>query len=238
MFLGSYTIPRWDLARALTLMPFGQIKYVLHVEWSLTYEIFFYLVCAIWALKPIRKYYLPFLIVWFFIILRFPLFQSSMLLKFSQIFLSQYNYYFILGGFIYYLNKSKQVKDQRIALIISLAFVGIYTTLFYFRMYPPLNPTLLLSIAFAGFLYGVIQLKTSSKNTLVALGDYSYGLYLTHMPIIIIIFTLWSQFVDKINSFAGFLAFGTALTFGWHFGKFDVGLHRWIKTQSGLSRLL
>lgn len=41
VFLGDYTVSWWDLVRALTLLPLGQIQYVLPVEWSLTYEIFF-----------------------------------------------------------------------------------------------------------------------------------------------------------------------------------------------------
>lgn len=160
------------------------------------------------------------------------------MLKLHQIPLSTYNYYFIFGGLVYYLKKCKQIADQRTALIILTAFAGLYTVLFYFRMYLPLIPTLFLSIAFAGLLYGVTQIKTSSKNRLIELGNYSYGLYLTHVPVIVIIFTLWTQFVDKINSYAVLLAFGAALTFGWYFGKLDVGIHRWIKTQSGLRRFL
>lgn len=108
MFLGAYTVSRWDLIQALTLLPVGQIKYVLGVEWSLTYEIFFYMLCAIWAIGPLKKYYLHFLIVWFLTILWFRFPQENMLLEIHQIPISQYNYYFIVGGFIYYLNKHKK----------------------------------------------------------------------------------------------------------------------------------
>lgn len=238
MFLDTYTIPHWNLAQALTLLPLGQIKYVLSVEWSLTYEIFFYMLCTVWAMGPLRKYYLRLLIVWFLVILVLQYQQESLLLKLHQIPFSKYNYYFILGGFIYYLNKRKKIANQNFALIILGVSAGLYILLFHIRTYLPATPTLILGIAFAGVLYGMLQLSTSPTSALITLGDHSYGLYLTHVPIIVIILTLWADFVGGVNTLAGLLAFGTALTFGWLFGKIEVALHRWIKTQSGLRRFL
>lgn len=238
MFLGSYTIPRRDLLQALTLLPSGQITYVLGVEWSLTYEIFFYVVCSVLIIGPLRKYHLHFLFAWFFSILAVQFRQANVLLELHQIPFSQYNHYFIMGGFVYYFNRRKRIANLTASLTILGMSVGLYTMLFYFRTYLPISPSLPMSIAFAGLLYAILQFEIPSTNPLVKLGDYSYGIYLLHVPIITIILKSWLHFVGGIDTYAGFLAFGTALLFGWHFGKLEVALHGWIKTWSGLRHVL
>jgi peptidoglycan/LPS O-acetylase OafA/YrhL len=234
MFLGSYAIPRRDLFQALTLLPSGQITYVLGVEWSLTYEIFFYVVCSVLVIGRLRKYHLHFLVAWFFIILAVQFQQANVLLELHQIPFSQYNYYFIMGGFVYYFNRHKRIADKFASLTILGMSVILYTLLLYFRTYLFISPSLLLSVAFAGLLYAILQFEIPSTNPLVKLGDYSYGIYLVHVPIVTIILKSWLHFVGRIDTYAGSVAFGAALLFGWYFGKLEVALHRRIKTWHGL----
>jgi len=196
MLLGFYSVSRLDLAKALTLLPMGQITYILRVEWSLTYEIF----------------------------------------------LSQFNLYFIMGGFVYYINKRKKVKNKYVNFIIMTVSLMSYILLFYFRTHPFLSSDtllgLLMSTAFAVFIYSFLQLETSQTNILVKFGDYSYGIYLIHVTTIIVSLELWKQFMGEIGTLAGFFAFGVSLTFGWLFGNLDVTLHRWIKSQPGIRQVI
>lgn len=196
MLLGFYSVSRLDLAKALTLLPMGQITYILRVEWSLTYEIF----------------------------------------------LSQFNLYFIMGGFVYYINKRKKVKSKYINFIIMTVSLMSYILLFYFRTHPFLSSDILLgllmSTAFAVFIYSFLQLETSQTNILVKFGDYSYGIYLIYVTTIIVSLELWKQFMGEIGTLAGFFTFGVSLTFGWLFGNLDVTLHRWIKSQPGIRQVI
>jgi len=242
MLLGFYSVSRLDLAKALTLLPMGQITYILRVEWSLKYEIFFYLVCTIWAIGYFKNFYPYFLAAWFMIIIGVQFQQSHLLLHINEIFLSQFNLYFIMGGFVYYINKRKKVKNKYVNFIIMTVSLMSYILLFYFRTHPFLSSDtllgLLMSTAFAVFIYSFLQLETSQTNILVKFGDYSYGIYLIHVTTIIVSLELWKQFMGEIGTLAGFFAFGVSLTFGWLFGNLDVTLHRWIKSQPGIRQVI
>lgn len=53
-----------SLLTSMSLLTFGPIQYTLNVEWTLIYEVFFYLVCSVFAIRTWKKAFLPFLIVW------------------------------------------------------------------------------------------------------------------------------------------------------------------------------
>ena len=56
--------PSTKLYLALSLLPLGKQSYSLGVEWSLIYEIFFYVICSVFAFNYLKRFFLYFLIAW------------------------------------------------------------------------------------------------------------------------------------------------------------------------------
>jgi peptidoglycan/LPS O-acetylase OafA/YrhL len=93
-----------------------------------------------------------------------------------------------------------------------------------------------LGLGFSAFiLLGVLRdrgtAETSTKSKfLERMGDYSYGLYLVHVPVITIILAkLHSGYHLEINGLIGAVATAAALVAGWYYGKVDLILHRHFK---------
>lgn len=229
---GSYN----KLISALTLLPLGTTPtYPLNIEWTMIYEVFFYVICSIFTLKFFKRFFLTFLIIWGIVItvahnvLGTP---SSELTTIKLIAFSTYNYFFIIGAIVYYFSKIKKITSTRVN------FTGIFlstATLLTFY-YVILKHSVLLmkfnflifAILFGCIVYFVVNLHAKKTTMFVRCGDYSYGIYLIHAQTLYIVLTLWNkQF--PINELASSIALIVALFVSWNFGKFEYKLHKVLK---------
>lgn len=149
-----------------------------------------------------------------------------------NVFLSGYNIPFIFGGFSYYMVKS--VKDIK-GIYILLGFVvaiAIYVIHFMFSDF-----TMKITLVGAGFATLVFTVSVrdlqdraqENKTVTERLGDYSYGMYLLHVPVIIFIYNTSMVMSGGVNTVVAACALLLALSLGWYYGKLDVYLHRRLK---------
>lgn len=178
--------------RALSLLPFGVIPYPLGVEWSLIYEIFFYLILT--TLSQLRKHWLFNLAMagWAGLILAgyfvggwsftVPLPTWSML-PFSLMNLT------FIAGVVAYQIYSRVTRFRWWLLPLAIVALCLART-----NYDPL-------LTFAGLAFGcgALVVWAAAQSTVfdlaaaspfVKLGNYSYGLYLLHVPLILLILRL------------------------------------------------
>jgi hypothetical protein len=186
---------------SLTLIPDG--KPALSVAWTLTFEMFFYVVfCISFISKKVWNY---FLIFWFFIIFYFNYIQG--LPNFSQnslmrIFLSTYNLEFILGYILTCLITSK-LKVKRLFSIMALTFfLSLFVILkinnksfFYFDI----NLIFVCASFFIIYLAIDYNIKLNKKAIVMIIGNATYSIYLVHNPLQMVVIRI----LPKIsNSFS------------------------------------
>jgi peptidoglycan/LPS O-acetylase OafA/YrhL len=267
MVFGSWSFGLNDL-KALTLLPFGSSPtYPLGVEWTLVYEVFFYLVCAIFANRLLRGFFPYFLICWM-LWLQIAFWGLNADRWFGQgdtlflpsarhIFNSFMNELFVSGGLAYYV--FKRLPALNIAWIIALLAVAAIN---YVATDPALAHNLLgapprylwwmrhtpahLTLRSFSFCLVVIACCMYERNAgkiargmiahrLEQFGDYSYALYLVHVPIItFILFAAKAMRGGQpVSDGVCCAALIAALVCGWKFGKVDVGLHQFFKRTLG-----
>lgn len=219
-----------DLARALTLLPFGQIKYPLAVEWSLVYEIFFYVVICVAALFGWKRTRDLLCIVWlaaiaidFFL----PPPRASVFLPTpGQIFFSAFNVPFIVGMIVHRVHLRVPDSVRTLALLAAPALVlGSDLTARSEARF------LLQGLGFGALvLWAVLadrHRRVAPGNALVVLGDWSYGLYLVHVPVITALLALGvGANVPGEIVFIAIVAIAVAL--GSAFGAVESAFYRWL----------
>lgn len=236
---GGISTPK--LHYALSLLPVGEQTYPLSVEWSLIYEIFFYAICSVFALRFFRYFFPYFLVAWFIVIYIAQHYYHAptlLLPTAGDIFFSAFNIPFILGGISFYAFKNaqrhaEQLDDKYLGGVFA---IGAALFVIHFRLseFP-------LRLAFLGAGLGLVifvatlrdakKENTGRKTLLERFGDNSYGIYLLHVPVITIIYSLMNSRLGKIDEYAAFLALFLALTIGYYFGKIDVFMHRNLKRR-------
>jgi len=124
-----------SICKALLLLPFGTTPtYPLGVEWTLVYEVFFYLVCSIFANDLLRRAFPYFLLGWFiWLVTAFTELNADIWFspaRGASIFLptavnipsSFMNALFIGGGLIYYIFKRlPPLGGKAVSLLVALA---------------------------------------------------------------------------------------------------------------------
>ena len=222
--------------KAFSLLPFGNVTYTMGVEWTLVYEVFFYFVCAVFTLNILREWFHIFLWGWLAVILIFaynaaaP--QIQMHPTFNTIFFDLYNMYFVGGGLTYYFYKRFPLKNQIIGKILicsGIVYMSGYSVFTQISWFSKAQLFILLFCC-CGVLLGALSIKTSSfkksKQFLMKIGDYSYALYLVHMPTILLIFLYYKFNIGRpIDSTIALIAFFASLGLGWLVGKLDVFIH-------------
>lgn len=187
-----------SLLTSLTLIPDG--RPALSVAWTLTFEVFFYVVfCISFISKKAWNYFLMF---WFIFIFYFNYIQvlpSYLQNAFSKIFLSTYNLEFILGYLLSCLVTSKfKIKSSYLwfGLVIFLSLFIILKlnkiSCFYFDL------NLIFGCASFIIIYIAIlnKKKLHKKALLMMIGNATYSIYLVHNPLQMIVI----RFLPKINT--------------------------------------
>ena len=214
-----------DIKYFLLLPMEPQSKSFLTVEWTLAYEVFFYLVSSFFCNKYFRNYYLYFLLIWLVFVLGSWLFYGGIGSSFWPIFpgsfLSVWNVGFILGGIIFYLKKF-------IFSINIYLYVGICMLLFS-EFGGNYTRHIIVPLSFAFIFIFIIFNQTDIYGILLLLGDCSYALYLIHVNIIYFCINRFHSAVSHMQMF--FISLGFVALVALFIGIFDRYLYKKIKSQ-------
>ena len=216
------------LPQALTLLPLGGADYPLGgVEWSLVYEVFFYALLAVIAKVPLRNAREWAMLAWLVAIAALsrsgPVYATSFLPTFGTIVFSAFNLPFIAGVLAYsWFRRVERLPVAALAIAVPLALVAAERA-----------GSTELQIAFlaAGFASTVLvaaefsrRRDASLSNPLVRLGDWSYGLYLVHVPVIWAVLVAGGFPPDAANA-AFVTAVGIAVAVGSAYGAVEIALY-------------
>jgi len=239
VFLGSYVVSPRDFFQTLTLLPIGQEQFALRVEWTLVFEIFFYIICSLFTHPWLKKIYPFFLVIWIGLIMAGNEAVKNAVPNGLDILLDPRNLAFLFGGLAYYLTRLNIRFNGKQAILVFGSLAGAYILGYYIHD-GAIRKTLLLHTVsgesvralFMGlFVYAAIYIPFNPQSFWVRFGDYSYGVYLTHAPIIYITYMLFLKSGLSLNGLPAIIALTIALWVGWQFGRFDVWLHQWLKNQ-------
>jgi exopolysaccharide production protein ExoZ len=177
------------LLPALTLLPVGGADYPLGgVEWSLVYEVFFYTVLAGVALLPARNAREFAMIGWLAAIVAMRIFGPLRATSFvpgpGMIAFSAFNLPFIAGVLGYsWFRRVPRLPLLPLACAVPIAlFAADRATTAEIQLG-------IQAIGFAALVLAAAELSrrrdASATNPFVKLGDWSYALYLVHVPVIL-----------------------------------------------------
>ncbi|HFI5640609.1 TPA: acyltransferase family protein [Raoultella planticola] len=171
---------KFSLLNTVTLFPLNDN--IVMVGWTLSYELFFYIVFALCMQFPVRKEIsIPLLITVSFILGRF---LNNDFLSNSVVF------EFILGVFSY-LIYSKNIFSGNVIfnlLVISISIGWMCLSPFGVRFYDLGIPSFLIFNSY------VTLLRNANGGLLSLIGDASYSIYLTHLLSISAIFLIEHKF--------------------------------------------
>ncbi len=191
---------------SLTLIPYGNPA--LSVAWTLSFELFFYLVFSISFLS--KKLWNYFSCFWFAGILFFNYnfyIEGITVDPLLKIFFSTYNIEFLIG-YILALLITKNLVLSKLFIITTLVFSGVL--FIYIKICKIVLFTFDLNFLFAIFTFIIVyifiifyNIKINKISILMMIGNATYSIYLIHNPLQMIIF----RFYPKINSyFEAFIA--------------------------------
>lgn len=244
---GRYSAGWAECLKSLTLLPVERGMGILRIEWTLVYEVFFYLVCTVFAGSNRRRFYPWFLLAWGAAILAFPDASAALHPRFPGITFSTRNLYFIFGGLTYYAGAwwtdgtAGRVSSRAWAWLAALSlasFLGLFHALGSARgVTVGLNAVILshsvvYGASLALFLFAVVRLQFEPPAFLVRLGDYSYGIYLVHATVLYLSLKALAAGGAQSGMPAVLLVFAGALFAGWQFGRLDVTLQSWLKRKN------
>lgn len=216
-----------DIVASISLLPVGHVSYQLGIEWTLVYEVFFYIVCSVFTFGYTRKYFHLFLWLWLAIVLiannMFKI-TPEVFPTIEVIFFQLYNMFFIVGGLTYYAHKKGVATSNNTRFALLCIVCLIFATWPYWETLIGKFVCYAFAICLVIILLSSVGIKVSTpetiKNVFVRMGDYSYALYLVHVPILIAILKTMTFGITTVV-----FSITACLLAGWWIGKFDVFLH-------------
>jgi len=198
------------------------------VTWTLSYEIFFYIIFAQLIISK-RLIIIPFsiLIVSFYNIF---ITQSGSELTYFNFFFSGYNFEFVLGCLIFQFYEKVQLSKALSLILLSIA-IGI---ILYFG-YAVSDVDSYQRVLTFGFPSGIILLTLlnlekegviSFPKVFIILGDSSYALYLIHFPMMLLMNKIpqmlgYKFTVNQEISYSYLIIISIVIT--------SFGVHKWIE---------
>ena len=220
--------PRAFDAIALTLVPAGLRAYPLGVEWTLVFEVTYYVLLCLLAWARLQRHLETIAIVWLGCILVaaffFPAIQKGAVFPLYSILLSPANVAFAGGLLLPMLLKRGLVPAAAGLLVFPLALT---TGLFSLE-----TNRWIAGLAAVGLVGWAAQGVGSERKItpLVALGDWSYVLYLCHAPIMVAVYRLWPAGSGEAGPWT--VAVGLSLLCAAILGPIDVRLYRQLRRSS------
>ncbi len=236
-------LPGKELFAAASLLPVGPADLPLRVEWTLIYEIVYYIVITPFASPRLRRYFPAFLVVWGLAVivayLAFGLREGYVFNTWRTVLFAGYNLYFITGALVYYLQKRTGPLHPALAVGILVA-CSVFTVAWGWNR--PLGVIKSLSeigpwsLCTAATLFAVVKLEDYVRHPfLIAVsnfGDYAYAYYLIHAVILSAVFSIMVYTLGwPLDNARAFLALGVVAVGGWFFARLDLGLHNFFKSR-------
>jgi exopolysaccharide production protein ExoZ len=229
----TYLTHRWFLGEiipvspaSLTLLPLGPMQYPLLVQWSLVYEIFYYVVVAVGALLP-RPAFRWALWLWSAALIAGAVLglKTSVFPTFLSIWYSLFNLCFI-GGILAYEHRELLARRWWAVAAAGLAaIVGAHPLDNSLRhlVLMPVATTALVSL----MARDAAAPRSRWRRFLARGGDWSYGLYLVHVPVITLLLGLGLGALTAARPGAVFLLVGaTTLVTGLLYGGIELAVYR------------
>jgi exopolysaccharide production protein ExoZ len=210
---------------ALFLAPLGKSLYLLGIEWTLVYEVFFYLlVLVVIALRLV-----PFLnviaVIWLVVLLavNWTTMLSPQLPSVRQLPLSAICIPFALGLLIPEIIRRKLVRQSFLAgglFVFLLAEIPSFT---YFGIFLQ-SIGCVMVVAWCAVL---IDQKDTHSLAFEKLGDWSFSIYLIHVPMLTTIYQLLPVSVSPMAAWV--IAVASAIVAGCILGGVDVRIYQGMK---------
>jgi exopolysaccharide production protein ExoZ len=183
----SYPINWESVSSALLLLPNHEM--INGVSWTLTFEVFFYLLFIL--IFSFRSLKLSFFMCSIYTLLIFVNLTS---LKIHSLLLSPLILEFFLGIAIYFIFEKMVFKVNEIFLLILGVSMLIFSAMLVYKDYsilaPDLDRVLLFGVPAFFIILGAINLEIKKNikipTILLLIGNSSYSLYLIHLPIIVV----------------------------------------------------
>lgn len=211
---------------ALSLFPLGVIPYPLWIEWSLVFEVFFYILFAVMWISRSSRVVLATAVIWLLLIVLNSMSATSpRLVTIGEVFLSARNIPFIFGIFSYFIftKLSNEYRNLLLVAGVALAFtVNVFVKDFWIIVGQSASALCLVLWA--------AKAKISPKSFLVDFGNYSYGIYLVHTSIIMIILSA-TPLITTGPLTTLITAFLLAMAGGLMFGFIEHNLHERLKNS-------
>jgi exopolysaccharide production protein ExoZ len=210
---------------SLMLVPAGQRPYYLGVEWTLVFECTYYLALFLIALAGWQRYLNGIVLFWLLVIAVCNVFfwsnNDTLLFPFYSIWLSAANVAFIGGLLIPWLSRMPIPTGTGVIAFCILMVM------------PPTNLTIARWSAGAVatlFVLDAVRVQFPRRFLLglPKLGDWSYALYLCHVPIVLLVYRWWAT--PTAVGAAWFTAVSAALIVAICFGMLDVRIYRYLKS--------
>jgi exopolysaccharide production protein ExoZ len=226
---------------ALLLVPGVTRAYVLGVEWTLPFELTFYLIVFAVIITGLRKFVPALALVWFLVIELFlvirPGLQQGQFPMLLHLPFSQYSLPFAAGLLV--------------PFAVRRGWIGPATPLLAIAMLVATEAAASIGLGWSSGLMalGCVLLvatavqsghtsKASPNLPLLALGDWSYALYLCHVPIIRAL--CWAIPLSISSMQLWFAALGAPIVVAVLVGKIDLAMYRklklWVDRSSAKTR--
>jgi exopolysaccharide production protein ExoZ len=210
---------------SLMLVPAGPRPYYLGVEWTLVLECTYYLALFLIALLGWQHYLNSIALFWLLVIAAASYFWSNggnLLYPIYSIWLSAANVAFIGGLLIPRLSRTPIPVGTGILALCILMATTLPANLMIDRWIAGVVATL--------FVLDLVRVQVPRRALLVLpkLGDWSYALYLCHVPWILLVYYWWPS--STAAGMAWFVAVASALAIAAAFGTLDVRMYRQFKS--------
>src|SRR6266852_3720337 len=209
---------------SLMLVPAGHRSYYLNVEWTLVFECTYYVGLFLIALIGWRRHLNRIALVWIAVIVAAPLFigwSDDAFYPFYSIWLSPANAAFAGGLLVPLIVKKIRIPPGAGLLAPCVLIVAVPANPMVARWAAGAAATLLVLDAVR------IKMPQRAMLGLPKLGDWSYALYLCHVPCILMVYHFWPS--SSGAGAAWFSAIAAALIVSAAFGMLDVRMYRRLK---------
>lgn len=217
--------------RAMSLALVGKrVVFELNIEWTLVLEVFFYVILFLLAAARGSKFIVPFAICWIVAIVVASgvdpqTMGSTLSPTLLQAFFLPGNAAFAGGLLIPTILRKWRVEPIWAAVALGLGAVTMSVDLAWGRILGSFSAVILVAMA-----YGILTPppKRGSLGWVAErLGDYSYALYLVHVPVTHLVL----GYVDASPALLWTLCIGMALAVSVPLGMLDISLYRKLRAR-------
>ena len=218
LVLFPQVIQRW-VPLSVTLAPMDDATYLMRVEWTIVHEIFFYLVVFCFATFGIQRWVPVFAVIWIVVLiaaayLRIPM-PAIGRANIGAIGLMSANVGFAAGLLIPTILKRLSNPLLGVSIFVTFLFTQYNFSAVYVRVFAGIGSAFLIVSA----LQRPVNPPRVVHLALTKLGDWSYAIYLIHVPILTYIFTVYRG--ENTPWFAWPVATALALAMGALLGEID-----------------